>query len=314
MLEYYNQDGITYKVNNCSVEQNLWQNAVVDFLSALSETIRDRINRFNLAQRDKTIDEDVVVTMVAEWHKCLDSVMLLILSGKFDTAQLIIRTMLELSVQLSYLLFEDKELRASYYILSHVLKDLNLSETLKNKGLRDVDTNNLNELILKNIATSNNDYLIKESKRIIAKIHDIKMFRHSWYKLYAIIEKPETPIRTVTALIGYVAEKRDPNKAFLNPDIIYDYLSRSSHGLFSLKNSSIKNNQQYFRSYESLDNAEIVIIMLIKLAELNYLSLYQAYKEDFGEKESLGEEIDILESRLGKILDGLKVLKTVLRA
>lgn len=84
MLKYYNQESITYKVNNCSVEQNLWQIEVVEFLSAMSETIRDRINRFNLAQRDKTIDEDVVVTMITEWHKCLDSVMLLILSGKFD--------------------------------------------------------------------------------------------------------------------------------------------------------------------------------------------------------------------------------------
>lgn len=310
MLKYYSHDNVTYKVNNCCDEQNLWQIAVVDFLSAISETVRDRINSFNLATREKTLDEDVVVAIVAEWHKCMDSIMLLILSGKFDSAQLIVRTMLELSVQLSYLILEDKEVRAAYYVLSHVLKNYRLKKSLKiAQGLENDSSKNRNEQILERITTTNNPYLIGESKRILTVITDDKMLKYEWYKLYGKIEKPKVQIHTITSLINYIAEIRDPNKCFFNPDIIYDYLSRTTHGLFSLNNSNIKNNQQYFRSYESLDNADIVIIMLVKLTELNYITLYQAYKENFGQAADLGEEIDILESRLGMLLEGLKVLK-----
>lgn len=45
LLEYYKQNGITSKVNNCCDEQNLWQIAVVDFLAAVSETVRCRSGR-----------------------------------------------------------------------------------------------------------------------------------------------------------------------------------------------------------------------------------------------------------------------------
>ena len=131
MIEDYEPNKYEYSYKRCSDEQMAWQKKVIDLLGAMSESIVKRTSAFNIANHDISVDKDVSVVIMSDWLKFLDSVMLLISLGKFDTSLVLVRTMLELSIQLSYILFEDKKTRAAYYIISHLIKNHKTLQLLK---------------------------------------------------------------------------------------------------------------------------------------------------------------------------------------
>ena len=276
VIEDYEPNKYEYSYKRCSDRQMSWQKKVIDLLGAMSESIVKRTSAFNIANHDRSVDKDVSVVIMSDWLKFLDSVMLLISLGKFDTSLVLVRTMLELSIQLSYMLLEDKETRAAYYIISHVIKNHKTLQLLKEQKNKDNIIEAKSEL-LNDIKTAHNDFIVDVAKKILEHIGEISEAKSSWFALYT--------------------------------NIVYDYFSRFAHGYFALNNSYIKNNQQYFKAYECLDNADMVIIMIVKLAELNFISLYSAYEDEYGDKYELGKEIGILEIRLGSLLNDLKELK-----
>ena len=103
MIEDYEPNKYEYSYKRCSDEQMAWQKKVIDLLGAMSESIVKRTSAFNIANHDRSVDKDVSVVIMSDWLKFLDSVMLLISLGKFDTSLVLVRTMLELSIQLSYM-------------------------------------------------------------------------------------------------------------------------------------------------------------------------------------------------------------------
>lgn len=310
VIEDYEPNKYEYSYKRCSDRQMSWQKKVIDLLGAMSESIVKRTSAFNIANHDRSVDKDVSVVIMSDWLKFLDSVMLLISLGKFDTSLVLVRTMLELSIQLSYMLLEDNETRAAYYIISHVIKNHKTLQLLKEQK----NKNNIIDAkleLLNDIKTAHNDFIVDVAKRILEHIGEISEAKSSWFTLYSKVEtidKTQKAI-SISSMIGIVAEARNPEKGFLNTNIVYDYFSRFAHGYFALNNSYIKNNQQYFKAYECLDNADMVIIMIVKLAELNFISLYSAYEDEYGDKYELGKEINILEIRLGSLLNDLKELK-----
>lgn len=310
MIEDYEPNKYEYYYKRCSDEQMAWQTKVIDLLGAMSESIVKRTSAFNIANHDESVDKDVSVVIMSDWLKFLDSVILLISLGKFDTSLVLVRTMLELSIQLSYILLEDKETRAAYYIISHAIKN-HKTFTLITKQCDNDTAIGEKEKILNNLRAINNNFIVGVGEKILKNINEISKEKRDWLKLYSDLEKSnnENKVRTISSMIETVAKARDPEKGFLNTEFVYDYFSRFAHGYFALNNSCMKNNQQYFKSYESLDNADMVIIMIVKLAELNFISLYNAYGDEYGDKYELGKEIDILEFRLGSLLDELKELK-----
>ena len=310
MLEDYKLNAYEYANTKCSEEQMTWQLKVLDLLASMSESIVKRTSIFNIANHDGNIDRTISVILMSEWLKQLDGTMLLVKYGKFGAAQILVRTMLELSVQLSYMLFEDKETKAAYYAISHSIKN----QKLKNEFTKEQNTSELSndkDIIINDLKTTNSEILVNKAKKVLSFIDNINTEIRSWYVLYRIVEKvdKDKKIKSISSLIDYIAELRDPGKGFLNSKTIYDYLSRYAHGFFALNNSYILNNQQYFRPYESLENADGFIIMIVKLAELNYISFYKAYGLEYGDPSDLGKEIDLLESRLGELLKNLNTLK-----
>lgn len=310
MIEDYEPNKYEYSYKRCSDEQMAWQKKVIDLLGAMSESIVKRTSAFNIANHDISVDKDVSVVIMSDWLKFLDSVMLLISLGKFDTSLVLARTMLELSIQLSYMLLEDKETRAAYYIISHVIKNHKAFALITKQCGNDTVIGE-KEKILNDLRTTNNDFIVGIGEKILKNINEISKEKRSWFSLYSDLEKSndENKVRTISSMIEVVARARNPEKGFLNTNIVYDYFSRFAHGYFALNNSYIKNNQQYFKAYECLDNADMVIIIIVKLAELNFISLYSAYGDEYGDKYELGKEIAILEFRLGSLLDELKELK-----
>lgn len=310
MIEDYEPNNYEYRYKRCSDEQMAWQTKVIDLLGAMSESIAKRTSAFNIANHDGSVDKDASTVIMADWLKFLDSVMLLISLGKFDTSLVLVRTMLELSIQLSYILLEDKETRAAYYIISHAIKNHKTFTLITKQSDNDTAIEE-KEKILNNLRTTNNDFIVYVGEKILKNINEISKEKRNWFRLYSDLEKSndENKVRTISSMIETVAKARDPENGFLNTNIVYDYFSRFAHGFCSLNNSYMKNNQQYFKSYECLDNADMVIIMIVKLAELNFISLYGAYGDEYGNKYELGTEIGILEIRLGSLLDELKELK-----
>ncbi|WP_418310210.1 DUF5677 domain-containing protein, partial [Phascolarctobacterium faecium] len=89
------------------------------FFVSIHDFIRESTSSFNKTNNKSTIEKDVTIKYMVEWLKILDSIAILFYQGRVDSAQVLTRTLFEITLQLCYLTKDKKYVRdkAGYIIV-----------------------------------------------------------------------------------------------------------------------------------------------------------------------------------------------------
>ena len=142
-----------------------WMDDSTDFLKNIFQEIEKICNDLNLNNYEDDIAARSTVEFLAEWLRFLDGIMLLFIQGRVDVAQVLTRSLYEITLQLLYLI-KDKETmnkKAICYVAFSELKKYSTNNNMiKNKNKIGVDTSKgeiENKKILESLGSSKNEEL-----------------------------------------------------------------------------------------------------------------------------------------------------------
>ena len=142
-----------------------WMDDSTDFLKNIFQEIEKICNDLNLNNYEDDIAARSTVEFLAEWLRFLDGIMLLFIQGRVDIAQVLTRSLYEITLQLLYLI-KDKETmnkKAICYVAFSELKKYSTNNNMiKNKNKIGVDTSKgeiENKKILESLGSSKNEEL-----------------------------------------------------------------------------------------------------------------------------------------------------------
>lgn len=275
------QDELIFINCTCSEQQQEWQDKAVKALLPMAVKLRDAVSAFNTRPgHQMSLNEEITVAIISDWLKYLNSFHLLVRYGKFDVAIGVVRTLLELSIQLGYLLKDNKELKAAYYYVSFFIKGHRHNVLLFSQGSYSLEQQRLNATIIPKVKANTDVNVQRVCSRVLANDQyteqDAKL---DWYKLHYEheLKQNRTDRLTFVAMFDAVADEFDPERLLLKKDILYGCLSQHAHGLVSAMNSVIENGVQHFRNFEDPQYATWLLNIVVMLTQLNFLALRKGY-------------------------------------
>ena len=274
--------------------------------------------------QDKVIAARSTVEFLAEWLRFLDGIMLLFIQGRVDVAQVLTRSLYEITLQLLYLI-KDKETmnkKAICYVAFSELKKYSTNNNMiKNKNKIGVDTSKgeiENKKILESLGSSKNEELRFLYKYFLDKgLVDKDLKNDSWYSVYeqycqdksnGIKDKKIKNISTsiLCEKVGFYSEEKG-EKILVNT-IVYNELSRQAHGVNARDSLKVIGGVQKFRNYDCLQNG---LWQLSLIEEMKFLIIIYCYCMF---EEKLGKISDETYSRLYKVKMDLDLLSKDLKA
>lgn len=258
-----------------------------NFFVLIHDFLRESTNIFNKTNNKSTIEKDVTIKYIVEWLKILDSIAILFYQGRVDSAQVLTRTLFEITLQLCYLTKDKKTVRdkAGYIIVVADIKKYKYNKVLlENKEKYKLDTQEekiKNEEIITNLR-NNNILEIREAFEFIEgqKLIGTKRLIEDWYKIYSM--KNGNLIRNYRWLcenISFYDGKKEKN--ILVYDIIYDQLSKQAHGITAIDSFRIIGGEQTFRKYDCLSNGAWQINSIYKMLLKIVGTLKSTFDEEF---------------------------------
>lgn len=282
---------------NSKKRKEQWMDDAVDFLTDIYNEIKTIVDRLNINNKTNSLDINSTIEFLWEWLRFLDGVLLLFKYGRVDVAQVLVRSMYEITLQLYYLLEEKSTIKekAIYYVAFSELKKYSSNEKLtNNKEKAGYNTKigiNVNDKILRSLKNNENKgikeaYEYFEQKSLIGR--DLSNF--SWYAVYmqSVVDKTagdynsrieKVTISRLGQMAGFSVGSGD-NKVLIH-SLIYNQLSRQAHGFNAKDSCRIYDGAQEFRLCDCLQNGlwqldiiekiELEIIKIIHTVFLNIL-------------------------------------------
>lgn len=301
-----------------------WMDDSTDFLKNIFQEIEKICNDLNLNNYEDDIAARSTVEFLAEWLRFLDGIMLLFIQGRVDVAQVLTRSLYEITLQLLYLI-KDKETmnkKAICYVAFSELKKYSTNNNMiKNKNKIGVDTSKgeiENKKILESLGSSKNEELRFLYKYFLDKgLVDKDLKNDSWYSVYeqycqdksnGIKDKKIKNISTsiLCEKVGFYSEEKG-EKILVNT-IVYNELSRQAHGVNARDSLKVIGGVQKFRNYDCLQNG---LWQLSLIEEMKFLIIIYCYCMF---EEKLGKISDETYSRLYKVKMDLDLLSKDLKA
>lgn len=257
------------------------------FFVSIHDFIRESTSSFNKTNNKSTIEKDVTIKYMVEWLKILDSIAILFYQGRVDSAQVLTRTLFEITLQLCYLTKDKKYVRdkAGYIIVVADIKKYKYNKVLlENKEKYKLDTQEekiKNEEIITNLRNSN----ILEIREAFEFIENKILFRKKnikeWYEIYSSRHDMihiGSNRQLCKAIEFYDGEKE---KEILVYDLVYDILSQQAHGITAIDSFRIIGGEQRFRKYDCLSNGAWQINSIYKMLLKIVGTLKSTFDEEF---------------------------------
>lgn len=275
-----------------------WMDESTDFLKNIFQEIEKICNDLNLNNHEDDIAVRSTVEVLSEWLRFLDGIMLLFIQGRVDVAQVLVRSLYEITLQLLYLI-KDKETmneKANFYVAFSELKKYSTNNNMiKNKKKIGADTLKgeiENQKILESLTSSENEELGFLYEYFLDKgLVDKDLKNDSWYSVYeqycqdkANVMK-DKKIKNISSSIlcekvGFYSEENG-EKILVNT-IVYNELSRQAHGVNARDSLKVIDGVQKFRNYNCLQNGLWQLSLIEKIKSRIIVDCHSVFDEKLG--------------------------------
>jgi len=275
-----------------------WKEKSTELLLGIHEEMRNIVDGFNKSlDTSSKIDEDAFVQYAVEWLKVIEGIAVLFKEGLVDVAQVLTRSLFEITLQLCYLISDEQEIEnkaACYYVASNMQAYWLNKKRCANMKQLNFDSNEgekKNEKIINSLKNSNISSINKGYKYIAhEKLINADWNNISWYELYDMIHAKniKVPRNRKIKISNRQFCKRlefydDKDNKVLIYDIIYAELSRQAHGFSAIDQMKYFEGVQYFRRSDCLQNGLWQIKMInemFKKIVVKIPNIYKSFKLD----------------------------------